>query len=134
MIKTKLKNEKTRYLLGLSGQNILYALVSSCFAYYLQFTVLVPAFWLGLILSTGKIFDAVKDPFIGAYINKSEYQLAEYLYRLPVPTAIVTVLCFAMNIYSDSNSPLKKCTNNHLQLYSFHFMGNSVFIRRYTDD
>lgn len=116
MIKTKLKNEKTRYLLGLSGQNILYALVSSCFAYYLQFTVLVPAFWLGLILSTGKIFDAVKDPFIGAYINKSKYQLAEYLCRLPVPTAIVTVLCFAMNIYSDSNSPLK---NALIIIYSF---------------
>ena len=42
-MKTKLHNEKTRYLLGLSGQNILYALVSSCFAYYLQFTILIPA-------------------------------------------------------------------------------------------
>ena len=70
-MKTKLQNEKTRYLFGLSGQNILYALVSSCFAYYLQFTILIPAFWLGIILSTAKIFDAIKDPFIGAFINKS---------------------------------------------------------------
>lgn len=109
-MKTKLQNEKTRYLLGLSGQNILYALVSSCFAYYLQFTILVPAFWLGIILSTAKIFDAIKDPFIGAYINKSKWSLAKYLWRLPIPTAIITVLCFAMKIYSDSNSTFQNAT------------------------
>lgn len=109
-MKTKLQNEKTRYLLGLSGQNILYALVSSCFAYYLQFTILVPAFWLGIILSTAKIFDAIKDPFIGAYINKSKWSLAKYLWRLPIPTAIITLLCFAMKIYSDSNSTFQNAT------------------------
>ncbi len=109
-MKTKLQNEKTRYLLGLSGQNILYALVSSCFAYYLQFTILIPAFWLGIILSTSKIFDAIKDPFIGAFINKSRWPLAKYLRYLPLPTAIITVLCFVMKIYSDSNSTLENVT------------------------
>lgn len=101
-MKTKLHNEKTRYLLGLSGQNILYALVSSCFAYYLQFTILIPAFWLGIILSSAKIFDAVKDPFIGAFINKSKWPLANYLWYLPLPTAVITVLCFTMKIYGNS--------------------------------
>lgn len=115
-MKTKLQNEKTRYLLGLSGQNILYALVASCFAYYLQFTILIPAFWLGIILSTAKIFDAIKDPFIGAYINKSKWSLAKYLWRLPIPTAIITVLCFAMKIYSDSNSRFQ---NAAIIIYGF---------------
>lgn len=109
-MKTKLHNEKTRYLLGLSGQNILYALVSSCFAYYLQFTILIPAFWLGIILSTAKIFDAIKDPFIGAFINKSKWSLAKYLRYLPLPTAIITVLCFVIKIYSDNNSILENTT------------------------
>lgn len=109
-MKTKLQNEKTRYLLGLSGQNILYALVSSCFAYYLQFTILIPAFWLGIILSTAKIFDAIKDPFIGAFINKSKWPLAKYLRYLPLPTAIITILCFVMKIYSDNNSTLQNAT------------------------
>ena len=109
-MKTKLHNEKTRYLLGLSGQNILYALVSSCFAYYLQFTILIPAFWLGIILSSAKIFDAVKDPFIGAFINKSKWPLANYLWYLPLPTAVITVLCFTMKIYSDGNSTLQNAT------------------------
>lgn len=109
-MKTKLYDEKTRYLLGLSGQNILYALVSSCFAYYLQFTILIPAFWLGIILSSAKIFDAVKDPFIGAFINKSKWSLANYLWYLPLPTAVITVLCFTMKIYSDGNSTLQNAT------------------------
>lgn len=109
-MKTKLHNEKTHYLLGLSGQNILYALVSSCFAYYLQFTILIPAFWLGMILSSAKILDAVKDPFIGAFINKSKWPLANYIWYLPLPTAVITVLCFTMKIYSDGNSTLQNAT------------------------
>ena len=115
-MKLKLQNEKTRYLLGLSGQNILYALVSSCFAYYLQFTILIPAFWLGIILSTAKILDAIKDPFIGAFINKSRWPLAKYLRYLPFPTAIITVLCFVMKIYSNGNSPYQ---NAAIIIYGF---------------
>ncbi len=115
-MKTKLTNEKTRWLLGLSGQNILYALVSSLFAYYLQFTVLIPALPLGIILSTARIFDAVKDPFIGAYINKGKWTLQKYLYYLPIPTATVTVLCFTMKIYSAENSNFQ---NASIIIYGF---------------
>lgn len=116
IMKKTVKSEKIRWLLGLSGQNILYALVSSLFAYYLQFTVLIPALPLGIILSTARIFDAVKDPFIGAYINKGKWSLQKYLYYLPIPTAIVTVLCFAMKIYSAENSRFQ---NASIIIYSF---------------
>ena len=90
--------------------------MSSCFAYYLQFTILIPAFWLGMILSSAKILDAVKDPFIGAFINKSKWPLANYIWYLPLPTAVITVLCFFMRIYSDSNSTL---TNSMIIIYGF---------------
>lgn len=109
-------SEKMRYILGLSGQNILYALVSSCFAYYLQFTVLVPAFWLGVILSIGKIFDAIKDPFIGACINKRSWPIEKYLFYSPLPTALITILCFCMQIYSVNNNAIK---NISIILYGF---------------
>ncbi len=115
-MKEKFLNEKTRYLLGLSGQNILYALISSGFAYYLQFTILIPAFWLGIILSFGKIFDAVKDPFIGFYISKSKWSAEKFLKILPVPTAALTVLCFASKIYSFENSGFQ---NLFIIFYSF---------------
>lgn len=58
----------------------------------------------------GKILDAVKDPFIGAFINKSKWSLANYLWYLPLPTAVITVLCFTMKIYSDGNSTLQNAT------------------------
>lgn len=109
-------NEKMRYILGLSGQNILYALVSSCFAYYLQFTVIIPAFWLGIILSIGKIFDAIKDPFIGACINKRSWPIEKYLFYSPLPTALITILCFCMQIYSVDNNEIK---NIFIILYGF---------------
>lgn len=58
----------------------------------------------------GKILDAVKDPFIGAFINKSKWPLANYIWYLPLPTAVITVLCFTMKIYSDGNSTLQNAT------------------------
>lgn len=94
--------EKNLYLLGLAGQNILYGIITSSFAYYLQFTLLIPAAVAGMVLSISKIFDAVKDPFIGAWINRKAGRygkLRTYLLYLPVPTALATILCFVNGIY-----------------------------------
>ena len=93
MSTTYTKREKFRYLLGLSGQNIIYGTVTSALAYYLQFTILIPAVWVGLILSVARIFDAVKDPFIGAMISRGKHKLKDYLIAVPIPTAILTILC-----------------------------------------
>ena len=107
MENTFTKKERNRYLLGLSGQNILYGIITSSLAYYLQFTILIPAMWVGIILSTTRIFDAVKDPFIGAIINKSNRKLKDNLLAVPILTALLTILCFANGVYSQSNSTLK---------------------------
>lgn len=96
--------EKIFYLLGLSGQNILYGIITSSLAYYLQFTLLIPVFWCGIILSVSRIFDAVKDPFIGAWMSgRKQGRLRPYLLCLPIPTAFATVLCFANGIYNTEN-------------------------------
>ena len=107
MSTTYTKREKFRYLLGLSGQNIIYGTVTSVLAYYLQFTILIPAVWVGLILSVARIFDAVKDPFIGAMISRGKHKLKDYLIAVPIPTAILTILCFSNGIYSAENSMFK---------------------------
>lgn len=96
------KTEKNLYLIGLAGQNILYGIITSALGYYLQFTIYIPAFWVGVILCIARVFDAVKDPFIGARLqsrNKSGGHLRGYLLRLPIPTALATVLCFVNGIY-----------------------------------
>ena len=97
---TYTKKERDRYLMGLAGQNVLYGVITSSLAYYLQFTILIPAVQVGIILSVSRIFDAVKDPFMGAMISRGKRQLKDYLLKVPVPTAVLTVLCFTNGIYS----------------------------------
>lgn len=91
---------KKEFLIGLCGQNILYGIITSSLAYYMQFTLLIPSFWVGIILSTARIFDAVKDPFAGAFISKKASRTERYLKYLPLPTAALTVLCFANTIFN----------------------------------
>lgn len=107
IMETYTQKEKIHYILGLSGQNIIYAVITSSLAYYLQFTLLIPAVWVGIILSVSRIFDAVKDPFIGILINKSKFSFKNYLLSLPIPTAVLTVMCFTNGIYSSDNSNTK---------------------------
>lgn len=104
---TYTKKERNRYLIGLSGQNIIYGVISSSLAYFLQFTILIPAIWVGIVLSVSRIFDAVKDPFIGAMISRGKRKFKDYLIALPIPTAILTALCFTNEVYSASSGAAK---------------------------
>ena len=101
------KKERNFYLLGLAGQNLLYGTVTSCLAYYLQFTLLIPAALVGVIVSVSRIFDAVKDPIMGAALSRSRRQFRDWLRIVPIPTGVLTVLCFTNGIWSDDNSGMK---------------------------
>ena len=104
---TYTKTEKNLYLVGLVGQNIIYAVISSLFAYYIQFTLLIPAYAVGFILTSARIFDAFKDLFIGSFISKKHLKsgrMKPYLIYLPIPTAIVTVICFLNRLYNSSSA------------------------------
>ena len=125
-METYTKKEKMRYLIGLSGQNILYGIITSSFAYYLQFTILVPAMWTGVILSVSRIFDAVKDPIIGAAINRNKYSFKQYLLLMPLPTAVLTILCFCNGIYTPENSTVKNILII-LSAFSFYILWEIVF-------
>ena len=111
---TYTKREKNRYVIGLVGQNILYGVISSSLAYFMQFTVLIPAALVGVIVSAARIYDAVKDPIMGMIINRSKLPLKSYLLAVPVPTAFFTVLCFANGVYSNQNS-----TSHNIFIISF---------------
>lgn len=104
---TYTKKERNFYLLGLAGQNLLYGAVTSCLAYYLQFTILIPAALVGVIVSVSRIFDAVKDPLMGAALSRSRRQFRDWLRIVPIPTAVLTVLCFTNGIWSNNSSGKK---------------------------
>ena len=104
---TYTKKERNFYLLGLAGQNLLYGVVTSCLAYYLQFTILIPAAFVGVIVSVSRIFDAVKDPLMGAALSRSRRQFRDWLRIVPIPTAVLTVLCFTNGIWSNNSNGIK---------------------------
>ena len=101
------KKERNFYLLGLAGQNLLYGAVTSCLAYYLQFTILIPAALVGVIVSASRIFDAVKDPLMGAVLSRSSRQFRDWLRIIPIPTGVLTVLCFTNGIWSNDGGGIK---------------------------
>ena len=106
-METYTNKERNYYLLGLAGQNLLYGAVTSCLAYYLQFTILIPAALVGVIVSVSRIFDAVKDPLMGAALSRSRRQFRDWLRIVPIPTAVLTVLCFTNGIWSNNSSEKK---------------------------
>lgn len=101
------KKERNFYLLGLAGQNLLYGAVTSCLSYYLQFTILIPAALVGVIVSVSRIFDAVKDPLMGAVLSRSHKQFRNWLKIVPIPTGLLTVLCFTNGIWSNDSGGIK---------------------------
>ena len=98
--------ERNMYLLGLAGQNIIYSIISAALAYYLQFTILVPAIAVGVIMAVARVWDAFNDPMMGTIVDKTRSKRGKcrpYLLAVPGPILIVTVLCFVNFGFYDAN-------------------------------
>ena len=50
-LNTYSKKEKNMYLIGMAGQNCIYSIISSVLAYYMQFTILIPAATVSIIMT-----------------------------------------------------------------------------------
>jgi Na+/melibiose symporter-like transporter len=96
-LKTYTGKERTVYLMGLAGQNILYNIIGASLAYYLQFTILIPAIAVSTIMAAARVWDAFNDPMMGTIVDKTRTKLGKcrpYLLAVPGPILIITVLCF----------------------------------------
>ncbi|MCL2512804.1 MAG: glycoside-pentoside-hexuronide (GPH):cation symporter [Oscillospiraceae bacterium] len=101
-LKTYTKTERNMYGLGILGQNILYNIIGVTLAYYLQFTILIPAAVVGTMLTISRIWDAVNDPMMGTIVDKTRTKWGKckpYLMFAPVPVGIFTMLAFANRIF-----------------------------------
>lgn len=104
------KHEKSAYLLGMTGQNILYALVCTVLPYFLQNVIFLPAITVGVILTLGRLLDAVKDPFMGVLLDRTHSKWGKcrpYLLFSPLPIAVFTILTFINQIYTAENTDVK---------------------------
>lgn len=96
-LKTYTGTEKAMYLVGMAGQNIIYSIIGASLAYYLQFTILIPAFIVSTIMAIARVWDAFNDPMMGTIVDKTRSKWGKcrpYLLFVPIPIMIITVACF----------------------------------------
>ncbi len=96
-LKTFSKKEQSMYLTGMIGQNILYNIIGAALSYYLQFTLLIPAFIVSTLMAIARVWDAVNDPIMGTIVDRTRTKWGKcrpYLIYIPMPIMIVTILCF----------------------------------------
>ncbi|MGN0544817.1 MAG: MFS transporter [Acutalibacteraceae bacterium] len=96
-LKTYTKKESTMFYVGLAGQNIFYNIIGTALTYYLQFTILIPAFTVSVIMAIARVWDAVNDPMMGTIVDKTRTKWGKcrpYLLFVPLPIMIITILCF----------------------------------------
>ena len=107
-LRTFTKKEQSMYLLGVAGQNVIYNIIGAALAYYLQFTLLIPAMAVSVIMAIARIWDAINDPMMGTIVDKTRSKWGKcrpYLIYVPVPIMIITILCFVnFGFYDASES------------------------------
>ncbi len=114
-LKTYTAKERNMYLLGMTGQNILYNIVGASLAYYLQFTILIPAITVSVIMAIARVWDAVNDPMMGTIVDKTRTKIGKcrpYLLGVPLPIFLTTIMCFinfgffdpAMKVFEGKNA------------------------------
>ncbi|MCR5783376.1 MAG: MFS transporter [Clostridia bacterium] len=106
----KIKNPNTYtgkelagFLIGLAGQNIIYNIVSSGLTYYLQTVIFIPVMYTGVIFAIARVWDAINDPMMGTFVDKTHTKWGKckpFLLFVPAVIMIITILTFVNGQYS----------------------------------
>lgn len=107
MENTYTKKERNMYLMGMLGQNIIYCIISTGMTYYFQSVIFIPAIAISAIMSIARIWDAVNDPLMGTFVDKTRTRWGKcrpYLLFVPLFVAVSTILTFINGRYSSDNS------------------------------
>ncbi len=99
--------ERNGYLVGMAGQNIIYGIISSGLAFYFSNVIALPAMAISVIMAIARVWDAINDPMMGTFVDKTKSKWGKcrpYLIFMPIIIMIGTILCFANGIYSNNNS------------------------------
>ncbi len=89
--------ERNMYFIGMAGQNVIYSTIGCILAYYLQFTILIPAATVSIIMAIARVWDAFNDPMMGTIVDRTRTKWGKckpYLLFVPIPVSILTTLCF----------------------------------------
>lgn len=103
----RLKKDKTAYLIGMCGQNIIYAVITTGLSYYFQSVIFLPAMAISVISIISKMIEFVSDPVMGYLIDITHTKYGKcrpYLMFTPVPIGVLAMLLFCNFQYSCGNS------------------------------
>lgn len=97
----------TAYLVGMCGQNMIYAVMSSGVTFYFQSVIFLPALAISVITILSKIIEFISDPVMGHFIDITNTRYGKcrpYLICAPAPICICSLLVFMNFQYSSANS------------------------------
>ena len=100
---TYTKRERTVYLLGMLGQNLIYGVIGTGLTYYFQSVIFLPALAISTITLLSKIAEFLCDPYVGMRIDRSQNTKGKchgYLVFSPLPIFIFSLLCFLNRSYT----------------------------------
>lgn len=100
---TYTKRERTIYLLGMLGQNLIYGVIGTGLTYYFQSVIFLPALAISTITLLSKIAEFLCDPYVGMRIDRSQNTKGKcrtYLIFSPLPIFIFSLLCFLNRPYT----------------------------------
>lgn len=120
-LKTYSKKERNMYLIGMAGQNCIYSTISSILAYYFQFTILIPAATVSIIMTIARVWDAFNDPMMGTIVDRTRTKWGKcrpYLMFVPISVSILTTLCFTNFGFYNSDVGLFEGKNLLIVLWS----------------
>lgn len=104
---TYTKKERNLYLIGMLGQNMIYCIISTGMSYYFQSVIFIPAIAISAIMAIARIWDAINDPLMGTFVDKTRTKWGKcrpYLMFVPILVAISTILTFVNARYSSANT------------------------------
>lgn len=86
------------YAIGLAGQNMTYAYISSWLFYFMTSVMKINSVTVGLITSVTRAWDSINDPIVGALVDKHRFKngnkLRPYLIYTPPIIGVLSALMF----------------------------------------
>ena len=89
--------ERNVYLVGMFGQNLIYAIIGSVLQVFYTDILIIPPLALTIIMGVSRIWDALNDIFMGTVVDKTHTRWGKcrpYLKFVPMPVALMTIILF----------------------------------------
>jgi len=103
---TYTKKERNMYLIGLMGQNVIYNIIATGMTFYFQSVIFIPAIAISVIMGVARIWDAINDPMMGTFVDRTRTKWGKcrpYLFFVPAIVMVTTFLTFVNKQYSAAN-------------------------------